>query len=258
MRLFYSTLLLSLCSVSCHAQAAINDATVLKQTRAKYDVPFERNLQSFSCAVEFNWKQHFTEAARVGDEGTDEEIAKLVQPISTRVAVTRQNAAVSSGMTQDEERKLPHGGMAEGLLEHAVQFSLNSWLVASNNAMLPPQGTPVHVEPSKSGYKLEFKVQTFEVEMMFAKDMSLQSEAAKGSVSDRQETDFRPGAQGFLMTSYRLGEDGDFRPGNRIVLTYTYQNVGGFQLPEQVSINRESHHEVWHYKLASCTVNAPK
>jgi hypothetical protein len=258
MRLFYSTLAFCLCAVSCHAQTAINDATVLKQTRAKYDDPFERNLQSFSCAVEFNWKQHFTEAVRVGDEGTDEEIAKLIQPITTRVTVTQQSAAVSSGMTEDEEHKLPHGGMAEGLLEHAVQFSLNSWLVASNNAMLPPENTPVHVEPSTSGYKLEFKVQTFDVEMMFAHDMSLQSEAAKGSAADRRETDFRPGPQGFLMTSYRLGEDGDFRSGNRIILTYTYQSVGGFQLPEQVSINRESHHEVWHYKLTGCTVETTK
>ena len=232
MRLFYPTMAFSLCSVFCHAQTAINDATVLKQTRAKYDAPFERNLQSFSCAVEFSWKQHFTEAVRVGDEGTDEEIAKLIQPVSTRVTVTRQNAAVSSGMTEDEERKLPHGGMAEGLLKHAVQFSLNSWLVVSNNAMLPPESTPVHVESSTSGYKLEFKVQTFDVEMMFAYDMSLQSEAPRGSASDRRETDFHPGPQGFLLSSYRLGEDGDFRPGNRIILAYTYQNVAGFQLPE--------------------------
>jgi hypothetical protein len=104
--------------------------------------------------------------------------------------------------------------------------------------------------------KLEFNVQTFNVEMIFAQDMSLQSEAAKGSASDRRETDFRPGPQGFLMTSYRLGEDGDFRSGNRILHTYAYQSVGEFQLPEQVSINRESHHEVWHYKLTGCTVKA--
>jgi hypothetical protein len=258
MRFFYSTLAFCFCAAPCHAQTTINDATFLKQTRAKYDAPFERNLQSFSCAVEFNWKQHFTEAVRVGDEGTDEEIAKLIQPISTRVTVTRQNAEVSSGMTEDEENKLPYEGMAEGLLKHAVQFSLNNWLGASNNAMLPPESTPVHVEQSTSGYKLEFKVQTFDVEMMFAQDMGLQSESAKGTASDRRETDFRPGPQGFLMTSYRLGEDGDFRPGNRIILTYTYQSVGGFQLPEHVSINRESHHEVWHYKLTGCTVKATK
>src|SRR3984885_6352253 len=133
MRFFYSTLVLSLCAAFCHAQAALNDATFLKQARAKYDAPFERNLQSFSCAVEFNWKQHFTEAVRVGDEGTDEEIAKRIQPIRNRVTITRQNAAVSAGMTEGEINELPHGGMAEGLLEHAVQFSLNSWLTASNN-----------------------------------------------------------------------------------------------------------------------------
>jgi len=258
MRPLYSTLAFGLCSVFCHAQTTINDATVLKQIRAKYDAPFERNLKSFSCAVEFNWKQHFTESVRVGDEGTDEEIEKLIQPISTRVTVTRQNAAVSSGMTQDEEDKLPHGGMAEGLLEHAVQFSLNNgWLPATTRCS-HRESTPVHVQPSASGYKLEFKVQTFDVEMMFAHDMSLQSEAAKGSVSDRRQTDFRPGPQGFLLTSYRLGEDGDFRPGNRIILSYDYQSVGGFQLPAQVSINRESHHEVWHYRLTGCTVQVNK
>jgi hypothetical protein len=258
MRFFYATLVFGFCAAVCPAQTAINDATFLKQARAKYDAPFERNLESFSCAVAFNWKEHFKEAVRVGDEGTDEEIAKLIQPISTRVTVTRQNAAVTSGMSDDEERKLPHGGMAEGLLKHAVQFSLNSWLVASDNTMLPPEGTPVHVEPTTSGYKLEIKIQTIDLEMMFANDMSLQSEAAKGDTSDRRETDFRAGPQGFLLTSYRLGEDGDFRPGNRIILTYTYQSVGGFQIPEQVSINRESHHESWHYKLTGCTVQATK
>ena len=258
MRFLHSSLVFSLCAAFCHAQTATDDTAFLKQARAKYDAPFERNLQSFNCAVEFNWKQHFTEAVRLGDEGTDEEIAKLIQPINNRVIVTRQNAVVSSGMTDDEVNKLPYRGMAEGLLEHAVQFSLNSWLVASNNAMLPPESTPVQVEPSTSGYKLKFKVQTFDVEMMFAHDMSLLSEGARGSASDRRETDFRPGPQGFLMTSYRLGEDGDFRPGNRIILAYTYQSVDGFQLPEQVSINRESHHEVWRYKLTDCTAKATK
>jgi hypothetical protein len=115
MRFFYSTLAVSLCVVFCHAQGAPDDATFLQQARAKYDAPFERNLQSFNCAVEFSWKQHFNEAVRVGDEGTDEEIAKM----------------------------------------------------------------------------------TFDVEMMLARDMSLQSEGAKGSESDRRETDFRLGPQGF-------------------------------------------------------------
>jgi hypothetical protein len=258
MRIFYSTLAFCLYTAFCHAQAAIDDATFLKQARAKYDAPFDRNLQSFNCAVEFNWRQHFTEVVRLGDEGTDAEIAKLIQPIRNRVTVTRQNAEVSAGMTEDEVNKLPHGGMAEGLLEHSVQYSLNNWLAASGNALLPPEGTPVHIEPSTSGYKLNLKIQTFDVEMLFTRDMSLQSEAVKGSASDSRETDFGPGPQGFLLTSFKQGEDGDFRPGNRIILTYTYQKVGGFQLPEQVAINRESHHENWHYKLTDYTVQTAK
>lgn len=258
MRFFYSALAFSLCAPFCHAQAAIDGVTFLKQVRAKYDVPFDRNLQSFSCAVDFNWKQHFTEVVRLGDEGTDEEIAKFIQPIRNRVDVTRQNATVSAGMAEDEIAKLPHGGMAEDLLEHAVQFSLNNWLIAADNAMLPPEGTPVHVEPSTAGYKLEFKIQTFDIELLLAHDMSLQTEAVSGSSSDGRETEFRPGPQGFLLTSFKQGEDGDFRPGNRIILTYSYQSVGGFQIPEQIAINRESHHEAWHYKLTDCSVQATK
>ena len=231
----------------CHAQTAIDDATFLKQARAKYDAPFDSNLQSFNCAVEFNWKQHFTEVVRLGDEGTDEEIAKFIQPIRNRVTVTRQSAAVSAAMTEEEVNKLPHVGMAERLLEHAVQYSLNNWLAASGNALLPPEGTPVHIEQSTSGYKLNLQVQSFDVEMLFTHDMRLQSEAVKGSASDSREANFELGPQGFLLTSFKQGEDGDFRAGNLVILTYTYQNIGGFQLPEQVTINRESHHENWNY-----------
>lgn len=258
MRLFYSLLAFSLCSASCRAQTAINDVTVLNEIRAKYDAPFERNLQSFSCTVAFNWKQHFTEVVRLGDEGTDEEIVKVIQPIITRVTVTRQSASVSSSMTEEEEHRLPHGGMAEGLLKHAVQYSLNNWLAASGTALLPPPGTDVHVEPSASGYKLDLRIQTFDVEMLFTHDLSLQSEGVKGSPADTRETDFRPGPKGFLLTSFRQGEDGEFRPGNKVIQSYTYQSVGGFQLPEQVAINRESHHENWHYKLTDCSVETMK
>lgn len=148
--------------------------------------------------------------------------------------------------------------MAEGLLKHAVQYSLNDWLAASGAALLPAEDTPVHIESSSSGYKLSLKIQTFDVEMLFTTDKRLQSEAVKGSASDSLETSFSSGPRGFLLTSFKQGEDGDFRPGNRVILTYSYQNVGGFQLPEQVAINRESHHENWHYRLVNCTVQTAK
>jgi hypothetical protein len=156
----YRALIVCFCAMLCHAQAAKSDQALLNEVREKYDAPFNRNLQSFDCAVDFSWKDHFTETTRVGDEGTDEELGKIFQPIRNRVAVTRQNVTVSSGLTDDAIAKLPHGGMAEFLLEHAVQKSLYTWLPASTDMILPSPATPVSFEQSPSGYKLAFNVQT--------------------------------------------------------------------------------------------------
>lgn len=254
MQFYRASILICFCAVLCHAQATKADQTLLNQAREKYDAPFNRNLQSFDCAVEFSWKQHFTETPRVGDEGTDEELEKLIQPIRNRVAVTRQNVTVSSGLTEDAEHKLPHGGMAEGLLEHAVQKSLYTWLDAGTNSILPGPGTPVSFEQSPSGYKLSFRAQTSDVEMILAPDMRLQRASLKANQSEHFEISFAPGPQGFLLTSWTMGEDGNFEPGNRLIYSYTYQTVDGVELPENVSVVRESHHEVWRYKLSGCIV----
>jgi hypothetical protein len=210
MQIYRASIMFCLCAMPCHAQATKSDQALLNQAREKYDAPFNRNLQSFDCAVDFNWKQHFTETTRVGDEGTDEELEKIFQPIRNRVTVTGQKVTVSSGLTDDAIEKLPHGGMAEGLLEHAVQKSLYTWLPASTNTMLPDPATPVSVDQSPSSYKLTFKMQDSDVEMVLASDMRLQSEAMKANQSDHFETSFAPGPQGFLLTSLRMGEDGNF------------------------------------------------
>jgi hypothetical protein len=175
MQIYRASIMFCFCAMFCHAQAAKTDQALLSQMRDKYDAPFNRNLQSFDCAVDFSWKDHFTETTRVGDEGTDEELEKIFQPIQNRVTVTRQNVTVSSGLTDDTIGKLPHGGMAEFLLEHAVQKSLYSWLPASTNTMLPPPDTTASFKQSPSGYKLEVKLGNIGVEMVFASDMRLQS-----------------------------------------------------------------------------------
>lgn len=258
MRLIVAILFFASCPLAVLAQTTEADQTLLAKVRASYDTPFDRNLNSFDCAVDFNWKQHWTDTYRVGDEGTDEEIETFTQPIRNRVTVTRDDAVVSSGMTEEQEHKLPHGGMAEGLLKHAVRFSLRTWLVASNNALLPPADTPVHFESSASGYKMGLQIKTFDVVMMLARDMSLQSMGVKGSDADRQEFEFHPGPQGFLLGSWTMGENGTFKPGNRLIFTYTYQIVDGFQIPAHMVVNRESHHEVWRYTLSDCKVTTAK
>jgi hypothetical protein len=261
MRNFRTAFVIAFCTILAHAQATQSDAALLLQARSKYDAPFERKLKSFDCAVDFDWKKHWTETYRVGDEGTDEEIEKLIQPIRNRVTVTHEDAIMSPSLTEEQEKKLPYRGMAEGLLQHAVRFSLRTWLVASNNALLPATGTPVHFESSTSGYKLALKIQTSEVAMMLTRDMRLQSVAAKDSDSgdsDREELEFHPGPQGFLLNSRTMGEDGDFKAGNRLIFNYTYQTVGDFQIPAQGVVNRESHHEIWRYTLSDCKVTTDK
>jgi hypothetical protein len=258
MRIYRASFLLCFCAILCRAQIAKTDQALLEEARVKYDAPFSRNLRSFDCAVDFNWKQHWTDTYRVGDEGTDKEIETFIQPIHNRVTVTREDAIVSSGMTEEQEHKLPRGGMAEGLLEHAVRFSLRTWLIASNNGLIPSTGTPVHFDSSSSGYNMGLKIKNFDVVMMLTHDLSLQSMSVKGSDSDRQEFEFHPGPQGFLLGSWTMGEDGTFKPGNRLIFTYTYQSIDGFQVPAHMVVNRESHHEVWRYTLSDCKVQANK
>jgi hypothetical protein len=258
MQIYRALIVFCSCAMLCHAQATKTDQALLNELREKYDAPFNRNLQSFDCAVDFSWKEHFTETTRVGDEGTDEELEKIFQPIRNRVTVTRQSVTVSSGMTDDAVKKLPHGGMAEFLLEHAVQKSLYNWLPASTNVLLPDPATPVHFEQSSSGYKLAFKMQTFDIEMVLTPDMRLQGVTAKGPQSDHFETAFAPGQHGFLLTSWTMTEDGNSDPGHRLIFTYTYQTVDGVQLPEKVAVIRESHHEVWRYRLSGCIVKTTR
>jgi hypothetical protein len=177
MQIYGALIVLCSCAVLSHAQVSETHEALLNEVRGKYDAPFTRNLESFDCAVDFSWKEHFTETTRVGDEGSDEELGKIFQPIRNRVAVTRQNVTVSSGMSDDAISRLPHGGMAEFLLEHAVRKSLSSWLPTSTNTILPTPATPVSFEQSPSGYKLAFKIQSSAIEMVLGPDMRLQSAA---------------------------------------------------------------------------------
>lgn len=258
MRIYRASIAFCFCAMLCRAQTAKTDQALLSQAREKYDAPFNRNLLSFDCAVDFSWKEHSTETTRVGDEGTDEELEAIFQPIRNRVAVTRQSVTVSSGLTDDAIRKLPHGGMAEHLLEHAVEKSLYTWLPASTNMILPNPGTLVSFQQSPSGYKLDFKAQTSVVEMALTPDLRLQSASLKAPQPDHYETSFESGQQGFLLSSWTIGEDGNSERGHRLIYTYTYQTVDGVNLPEHVAVIRESHHEVWRYRLSGCTVKTRK
>lgn len=79
-----------------------------------------------------------------------------------------------------------------------------------------------------------------------------------GPQSNHFETSFAPGPQGFLLTSLTRSENGNFKQGHRLIYSYTYQIVDGVELPENVVVVRESHNEVWRYKLTGCIVKTSK
>jgi len=258
MQILNASIVFCFCAMLCNAQTANTDQALLSQIRGKYDAPFNRSLGSFNCAVDFSWKDHFKETLRVGDEGTDEELETVFQPIRHRVVVTRQSVTITSGLSESEIDKLPHGGMAERLLEHAIQKSLYTWLPAGTNAILPNAATPVSIEQTSSGYKLAIKMQNPEVEMALDPEMRLQSASLKANPSSHVETSFAPGAQGFLLTSLTVGDGGNSEQGHRLTFSYTYQTVDGVELPEHLVVSRESHHEVWRYTLSGCSVKTSK
>jgi hypothetical protein len=101
-------------------------------------------------------------------------------------------------------------------------------------------------------------VQTSYVEMVLASDMRLQTATLKGPQPTGFMTSFASGPQGFLLTTLTRGEDGKLEPGNRLIYTFTYQTVDGVELPEHVAVIRESHHEVWRYRLNGCIVKTNK
>ena len=254
MRIYCAIVTLFLYAMHCQAQATNTDSALLKEARGKYDAPFSRDLKSFDCAIEFNWKEHFKETTRVGDEGSDEELERTFQPIRNRVTVTKQGIGVSSGLTDDEEAKLPHGGMAESLLKHAVQKSLYEWLPASLNMFLPNADMPITFRRLGPGFKLTYKVQDSDVEMGLDSEMRIQSAELKGTQPTRFGSTFVPGSQGFLLAGISRFEDGNSSPGHKLSFAYDYQSVDGFQLPREVTVVRESHREVWHYTLIGCSV----
>ena len=124
--------------------------------------------------------------------------------------------------------------------------------------LLPPAGTAVTAELTSPGIALHFVMQGTKAEARLSSDLRLERINAEGDEDNRLETSFEPGPQGLTLISVAVGEDGQFKPGNRIIASYTYQTVEGFRLPDKVVLNRESHREVWHYSLTGCSVVTAK
>jgi len=178
----------------------------------------------------------------------------IFRPIRNRVAVTRQNVTVSSGLSDDAIGNLPHGGMAEFLLEHAVQKSLYSWLPASTNTILPNPATPVSFEQSPSGYKLAFKIQTSDVEMVLAPRYASAERNLETTAIHRVRDIICTWAAGVPFDHIDQVSKRELRAGPPLDLHLYLPDLKWCGVARVRCRNQESHHEVWRYRLRDCIV----
>jgi hypothetical protein len=83
-----------MCAQAVPQSQGTGNALVTK-ARSLYDAPFTRDLASFDCAVQFDWKQHFTEFAGTISP-TAMPILQRLQSIQHRVSVDNTHAVVAS------------------------------------------------------------------------------------------------------------------------------------------------------------------
>lgn len=223
----------------------------MAKARAAYDAPFTRNLAAFDCAVQFDWKQHFTEMF-----GTLPPAAALMaeklQVISLRVNVDHRQAVVSSTPKQPDFSSDQHGtqlGQLEQVIIAMVSSGLNAWLPMSTDSILPAEKTQYKFEKLASGYKLTMNGKNVAGTLLLQSDLRVMSGAMQLPQPMRFSTDFESGPQGFVLSSVKTEstENGD------ATFAYTYQSVDEFQIPGTVTITPATTGK-WHYRLADCKV----
>jgi hypothetical protein len=136
---FSALIILSFLCVSAIPQSPESDDQLMAEARAAYDAPFTRNLAAFDCAVQFDWKQHFSEMFGTLPPAAV-SMTENLQTISHRVNVDHTQAVVSSTPKQPYFSGDQHGtqlGQLEQVLVTMVSSGLNSWLPMSTNGILP-------------------------------------------------------------------------------------------------------------------------
>ena len=79
-------------------------------------------------------------------------------------------------------------------------------------------------------------------------DFRVSSSVVSSYVEFTSLTDFQPGPHGFLLRSMHIDTNLRRNPSS---VSFTYQQVGAFQLPSTVE-SRDRHNGAWSYKLSDC------
>jgi hypothetical protein len=228
-----------------------SDEALLAKTRALYDAPFTRDLVSFDCAVQFDWKKHFAEFTETLSPAAISTSERL-QGIQHRVFIDRSGATVSAQPKAPDLSGDKAAAQLEMVLNAMVTQGLNAWLPFSSNVILPVGPTKYKFEKLDSGYKLTMNGPGIDATILLDSDLRVTSGVVQPPQDLRFATEFGPGPDGLLLASVKTGSTtGDTNGEARFA--YTYQTMQGFQLPLEVNVSPTTT-EPWHYALADCKV----
>ena len=223
----------------------------MAKARAAYDAPFTRNLASFDCAVQFDWKEHFSEMFGTLPPAAV-SIAEKLQTINHRVSVDHMRAVVSSTPKEPDFRSDQHGaqpGQLEQVFIAMVSSGLNAWLPMSTNGILPAEKTQYKFEKQASGYELTMNGKNGAGTLLLQPDLRVMSGAMQLPQPMRFSTDFKSGPQGFVLSSVKT----ESTENGEATFAYTYQSVDQFQIPDMVTVTPATTGK-WHYSLVDCKV----
>jgi hypothetical protein len=248
--------LLCFCAIAIaqSSSSGSSDEALLDKTRNLYDAPFKRNLISFDCAVQFDWKEHFLEFTKVIPPDAL-QTAERLQSVQHRIFVDRSGAVVSSVPKRPDFSDAPKAAQLERVFDGMVSGGVSAWLPSSMGEILPVAPTKYAFERIDSGYRLTMNGAGVAATLLLNPDLRVTSGVVQLPQPMRFITDFASGPSGYVLQSVKTGSTSDPTAAGEAGFAYTYQSVQGFQLPALVNVT-PSTTEPWHYELSDCKVVA--
>lgn len=248
LRLVLVSFLACLCA---HSQSTGSDEVMLSKARGLYDAPFTRQLVSFDCSVQFDWKEHFIDTVGTVPAAAVPTVNRL-QSLPHRVFVDRSGAVVSEIPRATNLSGTPHAADLEAAFQAIVSSGLNAWLPFATNVILPLKPTTFTFQHLDTGFRVVMKGANVSATLDLLSDMRISTVTSELPQPQHFETDFSTGPNGYLLQSVKTGSGADSHVSWDAVFVYRYQSVQGFQIPVEVAVTQMATGEKWDYSINDC------
>lgn len=233
------------------AQSKDSSDEMLSKTRGRYDAPLTRQLVSFDCAVQFDWKKHFMNTLGTVPSAALPALIRL-QSLPHRVFVNRSGAVVSEIPRATNLSGTPHASDLETALQAIVSSGLNAWIPFATNVILPVKPTGFTFQPVDTGFKVVMKGANVSATLTLLPDLRITSGESELPQPQHFATEFTTGPDGYLIRSLKTASGTETQTSWDATFAYRYQNIRGFQLPADVAVTQVATGETWNYSLYDC------